>query len=97
MTTLVTGAFGCIGAWVCKRLLEAGERTVAFDVGDEPWRMRMIVAPERLRDVRQWSPARRVTGSLARQKAPASRPEGARMMPVDPVLADDAGSRSRGQ
>jgi nucleoside-diphosphate-sugar epimerase len=37
-TTLVTGAFGCIGAWVCKRLLEAGERPVAFDVGDDPWR-----------------------------------------------------------
>ena len=34
MATLVTGAFGCIGAWVCKRLLEAGERPVAFDVGE---------------------------------------------------------------
>ncbi|HUO64028.1 MAG TPA: hypothetical protein VMT97_10015 [Terriglobales bacterium] len=51
MTTLVTGAFGCIGAWVCKRLLESGERAVALDVGDDPWRMRMIVGPERLRDV----------------------------------------------
>ena len=51
MATLVTGAFGCIGAWVCKRLLEAGEKPVAFDVGDDPWRMRMIVGPERLRDV----------------------------------------------
>ena len=51
MTTLVTGAFGCIGAWVCKRLLEAGERPVAFDVGDDPWRLRMIVGPERGRDV----------------------------------------------
>ena len=47
----MTGAFGCIGAWVCKRLLEAGERTVAFDVADDSWRMRMIVGPERLRDV----------------------------------------------
>ena len=34
MGTLVTGAFGCIGARVCKRLLAAGERPVAFDVGD---------------------------------------------------------------
>lgn len=51
MTTLVTGAFGCIGAWVGKRPLEAGERPVAFDVGDGPWRMRMIVGPERLGDV----------------------------------------------
>jgi len=26
MTTLATGAFGGIGAWVCKRLLDGGER-----------------------------------------------------------------------
>jgi len=51
MATLVTGAFGCIGAWVCKRLVEAGEKPVAFDVGDDSWRMRMILGPERLRDV----------------------------------------------
>ena len=51
MATLVTGAFGCIGAWVCKRLLEAGEKPVAFDLGDDPWRLRMILGPERLRDV----------------------------------------------
>ena len=31
MATLVTGAFGCIGAWVCRRLLEAGEKPVAFN------------------------------------------------------------------
>ena len=51
MTTLVTGAFGCIGAWVVKRLLTAGERPVVYDLGDDPWRMRMIVGPERLDDV----------------------------------------------
>jgi nucleoside-diphosphate-sugar epimerase len=34
MATLVTGAFGCIGAWVCKRLPEAGEKPVAFDVAE---------------------------------------------------------------
>jgi uncharacterized protein YbjT (DUF2867 family) len=31
MATLVTGAFGGIGAWVCKRLLEAGEKPVDLD------------------------------------------------------------------
>ncbi len=35
MARLVTGAFGCIGAWVCRRLLEAGEKRVAFDVGEQ--------------------------------------------------------------
>ena len=43
MTTLVTGAFGCIGSWVVKRLLAAGERPVVYDLGDDPWRMRMLV------------------------------------------------------
>ncbi len=51
MATLVTGAFGCIGAWVVKQLLDAGERPVVYDLGDDPWRMRMIVGPERLKDV----------------------------------------------
>jgi len=34
MATLVTGAFGCIGAWVCKPLLEAGEKALAYDVAE---------------------------------------------------------------
>jgi nucleoside-diphosphate-sugar epimerase len=46
MTTLVTGAFGCIGAWVVRGLLAGGERPVVFDLGDDPWRMRMIVADD---------------------------------------------------
>jgi nucleoside-diphosphate-sugar epimerase len=46
MTTLVTGAFGCIGAWVIRGLLAEGERPVAFDLGNDPWRMRMIVGPD---------------------------------------------------
>lgn len=51
MATLVTGAFGCIGAWVCKRLLEAGGKPVAFDVGDDSWRMPMLLGDKRLSDV----------------------------------------------
>ena len=46
MTTLVTGALGCLGAWVVRGLLAEGERPVAFDLGDDPWRLRMIVAPD---------------------------------------------------
>ena len=45
MSVLVTGAFGCIGAWVVRGLLAEGERPVVFDLGDDPWRLRMIVAP----------------------------------------------------
>src|SRR4029450_5106147 len=46
MTTLVTGAFGCIGAWVIRGLLAAGERPVVYDLGDDPWRVRMIAGPD---------------------------------------------------
>ena len=55
MTTLVTGAFGCIGAWVVRGLLAAGERPVVYDLGDDPWRIRMIAgadAPDRMVMVR---------------------------------------------
>jgi UDP-glucose 4-epimerase len=46
VTTLVTGAFGCIGSWVIRGLLTAGERPVAFDFADDPWRLRMIAGPD---------------------------------------------------
>ena len=46
MTTLVTGAFGCIGSWVVRGLLADGERPVAFDLGDDPWRLRMIAGDD---------------------------------------------------
>ena len=46
MTTLVTGAFGCIGAWVIRGLLADGERPVAYDLGDDPWRLRMIAGED---------------------------------------------------
>jgi UDP-glucose 4-epimerase len=46
MTTLVTGAFGCIGSWVTRELLAAGERPVLFDFSDDPWRLRMIAGAD---------------------------------------------------
>ena len=46
MTTLVTGAFGCIGSWVIRGLLADGERPVAFDLGDDQWRLRMIAGDD---------------------------------------------------
>ena len=33
MSTPVTGAFGCIGAWVVRGLLADGERPVVLDLG----------------------------------------------------------------
>jgi nucleoside-diphosphate-sugar epimerase len=46
MTTLITGAFGCIGSWVVRRLLAERERPVLFDLGDDPWRVRMIAGAD---------------------------------------------------
>jgi nucleoside-diphosphate-sugar epimerase len=46
MATLVTGAFGCIGSWVVRTLLADGERLVAFDLADDPWRLRMIAGED---------------------------------------------------
>lgn len=45
---LVTGALGCIGAWTVERLLAAGAKTVAFDLGDDPRRIRDLVGEEGL-------------------------------------------------
>jgi nucleoside-diphosphate-sugar epimerase len=46
MTTLITGGFGCIGSWVTRGLLAEGERPVVFDLGEDPWRLRMIAGDD---------------------------------------------------
>ncbi|MBV9928592.1 MAG: NAD(P)-dependent oxidoreductase [Acidobacteria bacterium] len=42
-TFLLTGAHGFIGAWVTKRLLDAGARVVVFDLDADPRRLRLIM------------------------------------------------------
>ena len=51
MRTLVTGAQGCIGSWVVKRLIESGHEVVTFDVNESLERLGMIAAPEIIRKV----------------------------------------------
>jgi nucleoside-diphosphate-sugar epimerase len=46
MRTLVTGAQGCIGSWVVRRLIEQGHDVVTFDVNDSLARLAMIAGPE---------------------------------------------------
>jgi nucleoside-diphosphate-sugar epimerase len=46
MRTLVTGAQGCIGSWVVKRLIEQGHEAVTLDVNDSVARLEMIAGPE---------------------------------------------------
>jgi UDP-glucuronate 4-epimerase len=45
---LVTGALGCIGAWIVRTLVGEGIPVVAFDVGDDTSRLRLIMEPEEL-------------------------------------------------
>jgi UDP-glucuronate 4-epimerase len=42
-TVLVTGALGCLGAWTIKALLDAGDRPVGFDLGDDRARLSLVL------------------------------------------------------
>ncbi|HTO25635.1 MAG TPA: NAD(P)-dependent oxidoreductase [Gaiellaceae bacterium] len=43
---LVTGAFGCIGAWVVHELVRGGRDVVSFDLAAEPRRLRLLLGDE---------------------------------------------------
>lgn len=45
---LVTGAQGCIGSWVVKKLLDMDHEVIAFDVHTRPLRLSLLVRPEKL-------------------------------------------------
>lgn len=47
-TYLVTGALGCIGAWVLKHLVARGARVVAGDLSTEPVRPRLIMGEDEI-------------------------------------------------
>ncbi len=51
-TYFLTGALGCIGAWVVKTLVERGDRPVVFDLGDDRRRLVDIMEAEALERVR---------------------------------------------
>ena len=45
---LVTGALGCIGAWAVRELVREGTPVVAFDLGSDARRLRLIMTPDEL-------------------------------------------------
>ncbi len=49
---LVTGALGCVGAWIARTLVDEGVGVVGFDLGDDDSRLRLIIEPERLEAVK---------------------------------------------
>ncbi len=40
---LVTGSAGCIGAWAVHELVEEGASVVAFDIAEDPYRLRLVL------------------------------------------------------
>lgn len=45
---LLTGALGCIGAWVTRNLVREGGSPVIFDLASDPKRLKLIMTPEEL-------------------------------------------------
>jgi UDP-glucuronate 4-epimerase len=45
---LVTGAHGCIGAWVTTELARAGEDVTTFDLSTDPRRLALLLEPDEL-------------------------------------------------
>jgi UDP-glucuronate 4-epimerase len=45
-TVLVTGALGCLGAWTIKALLDAGEKPVGLDLGDDRTRLSLVLGDD---------------------------------------------------
>jgi UDP-glucuronate 4-epimerase len=48
---LITGAFGCIGAWAVKRLTDEGVPVVTYDLPGRPARLELIMEPDDLANV----------------------------------------------
>jgi nucleoside-diphosphate-sugar epimerase len=52
MHVLLTGGYGCIGAWIVRNLLELGDQVWIYDLKEDPRRLRMILPEEKVRQVR---------------------------------------------
>lgn len=48
---LITGAMGCIGAWVVRNLVREGTPAVVFDLATDPRRLKLIMTPDELAQV----------------------------------------------
>ena len=43
---LVTGALGCLGAWVCRGVLDDGDLAVGYDLGDDRSRLQLVLGAD---------------------------------------------------
>jgi nucleoside-diphosphate-sugar epimerase len=52
MRVLLTGGYGCIGAWIVRNLLHRGDEVCIYDLKEDPRRLRLILSDEQVRQVR---------------------------------------------
>ncbi len=52
MRVLLTGGYGCIGAWITRNLLERGDQVWIYDLKEDPRRLRLLLEESRLSEVR---------------------------------------------
>jgi nucleoside-diphosphate-sugar epimerase len=48
---LLTGGYGCIGAWIVRELLGRGDRAWVYDLKEDPRRLRLLLPEEQVRQV----------------------------------------------
>src|SRR5438132_3266900 len=51
MRVLLTGGYGCIGAWITRNLLERGDDAFIYDLKEDPRRLRLILDEASVRRV----------------------------------------------
>ena len=51
MRVLITGGYGCIGAWIVRQLLSRGDRTWIYDLQQGSHRLRLILPDEQVEQV----------------------------------------------
>ena len=51
MRVLITGGYGCIGAWITRNLLDQGGQVFIYDLKEDPRRLRLIMPEDRVRQV----------------------------------------------
>lgn len=52
MRVLLTGGYGCIGAWIARDLLARGDSVFIYDLKEDPRRLHLILTPEQVASVR---------------------------------------------
>src|SRR6266851_3599130 len=51
MRVLLTGGYGCIGSWIVRNLFERGDQAWIYDLKEDPRRLRLILAEDKVRKV----------------------------------------------